>query len=162
VLDAEAMRGGADFEVLVLADQAFQPFWDTFDAVLGSLLRRLDAGGGVRLVLPNPDLIYPRAGGFGFTSGSLAMMLETVLERRYPDRPELRFVALGKPHGPIFAEAMRRAGGGRAVMIGDQIETDILGAQRFGIDSVLLSGGVSRQAAANTILPTFNLSTLAV
>ncbi len=161
-LDAEAVRQGADFEVMVVADQAFSPFWDTFDAALGSLFRRLDAGHDVHLVLPNPDLIYPRAGGFGFTSGSMALMLEEVLRRRYPERADLRFDALGKPHAAIFEEAMRRARGTRAVMVGDQIETDIAGAARYGIDSALLTGGVSRCIPPDVMQPTFLLHSLDV
>jgi HAD superfamily hydrolase (TIGR01450 family) len=157
VLDQASVRAGADFDVLVLADQAFMPFWDSFDAALGALFRRLDSGCGVRLVLPNPDLIYPRAGGFGFTSGSLALMLEEVLRRRYPERADLRFDALGKPHAPIFSEAMRRAGAGRAVMVGDQLETDIIGARGVGIDAALLTGGVSRVHVEDVIYPTFLL-----
>lgn len=162
VLGMDDVRAGRDFEVLILADQAFAPFWDIFDGALGSLLRRLDAGGVVRLVLPNPDLIYPRAGGFGFTSGSLALMLEEVLLRRYPGPDAPRFEALGKPHAAIFAEAMRRAGGGRAVMVGDQLETDILGASRFGIDAVLLWGGVSRPTDMEIVRPTFHLKSIDV
>lgn len=163
VLDLDAVRGGADFKVLIVADQAFSPFWDTFDAALGCLLRRLDAGKQARLILPNPDLIYPRAGGFGFTSGSLALMLEAVLARRYPGRPGLLFEALGKPGPAIFAEAMRRApDGGRAIMIGDQLETDILGANRYGIDSALLIGGVSRARDSIGARPTFILQSIDV
>lgn len=161
LIDCADLRSGADFEVLVIADQAFSPFWDTFDAALGSLFRRLDAGQPVHLVLPNPDLIYPRAGGFGFTAGSLALILETVLARRYPAQASLlRCTALGKPHAPIFAEAVRRAGGGRGVMIGDQLETDILGANRFGIDSALLLGGVSVNPVNHEARPTFLLRSL--
>jgi ribonucleotide monophosphatase NagD (HAD superfamily) len=32
--------------------------------------RRLDAGGTARLVLANPDLVYPGESGFGFTAGT--------------------------------------------------------------------------------------------
>lgn len=159
-VDFEALRRGAEFDVLIVADQAFEPFWERFDAALGALFRRLDRGDPVRLILPNPDLIYPRAGGFGFTSGSLALMLEAVLERRYPERPPLRFEALGKPHARIFAEAERRAGGRSRIMIGDQMETDILGASRNGIDSALRLGGVSRDACLGGIRPSYILPSL--
>jgi HAD superfamily hydrolase (TIGR01450 family) len=162
VLDMDEVREGADFEVLVVADQAFTPFWETFDAALGRIFRRLDAGQPVHLVLPNPDLIYPRANGFGFTSGSMALMLEEVLRRRYPGRDDLCFAPLGKPHAAIFEEASRRAGGGRAVMIGDQLETDILGASNQGIDSAWLTGGVSREPGPGIKLPTFILRSLDV
>jgi HAD superfamily hydrolase (TIGR01450 family) len=155
-----AIRDGAEFEVLIVADQAFEPFWERFDAALGALFRRLDRGDAVRLILPNPDLIYPRAGGFGFTSGSLALMLEAVLDRRYPERAPFRFEALGKPHARIFAEAERRAGGRTRIMIGDQLETDILGACRSGIDSALRLGGVSRDTCLDGVRPTYILTSL--
>ena len=45
----------------------------------------------------------------GFTSGAIALLLETALARRYPHEPP-RFVRLGKPHRPLFDEAARRRG----------------------------------------------------
>ena len=101
------------------------------------------AGESVRLVLPNPDLIYPEGDGFGFASGSVALIFESALTLRYPDRPDLRFTRLGKPHSAIYREAFRRSGTMDMVMIGDQIETDIKGANDFGIASALISTGVS-------------------
>lgn len=141
---AEVVPHGEDFEVLVIADEAGYPLLSGLDDTLGALLRRIDRGDPVRLVLPNPDLIYPKSErDFGFASGSLALMFEAALRRRYGARPELAFEALGKPESPIFEEARRRTGGGRTVMVGDQLETDIAGARRFGWDAVLVAGGVA-------------------
>ena len=69
--------------------------------------------------------------------------MEAVLRERYPSK-DLGFVCLGKPHSPIFEEAVRRAGTRDMVLFGDQLHTDILGARRFGIDSVLVLSGVTR------------------
>jgi ribonucleotide monophosphatase NagD (HAD superfamily) len=46
------------------------------------------------------------------------------------------------------------------VMIGDQLGTDILGASRSGIDSVLVESGVARLAdlATSEVHPTFTMS----
>jgi len=134
---------GADFEVLVLADQAGFPLLETLDELIGTLFARIDAGRPPRLLLPNPDLIYPRAGGFGFTAGGLAVMLEAALSQRYPARADLRFERLGKPHPALFELAVARAGRRDLLMIGDQLETDIRGARDFGLDSAPLLGGVS-------------------
>ncbi len=131
------------FDVLIVADQTGFPFLEAIDAALSSLIRRIDAGGAVHLLLPNPDLIYPSPTGFGITSGSVALILEAALRLRYPRRDDLRFTALGKPEPALFAEAARRSGSSDMVMIGDQLATDIAGAQAFGIDSALLLGGVS-------------------
>lgn len=133
----------AAFDVLIVADQTGFPFLEGVDAALSSLIRRIDAGGSVHLLLPNPDLIYPSPAGFGITSGSVALILEAALRLRYPHRDDLRFITLGKPEPPLFAEAARRSGGSSMVMIGDQLATDIAGANAFGIDSALLLGGVS-------------------
>ena len=137
------------FDAIVIGNQSGFPFVETIDAVMSALFARIDAGDSVRLVLPNPDLIYPTAqGGFGIASASVALLFEAALELRYPGRPELRFERLGKPHPAMFEEARRRAGCADMVMIGDQPETDIRGANAFGIASALVDTGIAGDAAA--------------
>jgi ribonucleotide monophosphatase NagD (HAD superfamily) len=50
---------------------------------------------------------------------------------------------LGKPSGAFFAAALSTLGVGRseAVMVGDDLEADVLGAQRSGIAGVLVRTG---------------------
>jgi len=56
----------------------------------------------------------------------------------------------GKPHPPIYAEAVRlveEASGrpvdrDRVLAIGDSLRTDLAGAERFGIDSVFIASGI--------------------
>ena len=133
----------ADFDALIIGDQAGFPFLEATDTLLTALIRKIDAGHPPRLILPNPDLIYPEGDGFGFASGSVALIFESALALRYPDRPDLRFTRLGKPHPAIFQEAFRRSGTTDMVMIGDQVETDIKGANHFGIASALIDTGIS-------------------
>jgi HAD superfamily hydrolase (TIGR01459 family) len=154
---------GEDFEAVVLADQAGFPLLDGLDWLLSRLIAKLDAGEAVALILPNPDLIYPKAAGYGITAGSLALPLETALRQRYPGRPDLGFARLGKPHPGLFEEAARRAPRGAMVMVGDQLETDIRGANAFGIDSALVLGGVSGKdlpAKTSALQPTWLLGSL--
>ena len=88
-------------------------------------------------------------------------MLESALGARYPMRSELRFTRLGKPHPAIFSEALRRSGTRNMVMVGDQLETDIKGAARFGIDSAWITSGVTADEALTLdVRPTFRLLTL--
>ena len=131
-----------DFEVLVVANQTEFPLLETLDAVLSRILQRVAAQQPCHLVLANPDLIYPKdKTRFGITAGALAVLLEAALSARLgPEAP--RFVRLGKPHGRIFAEAVRRSGSRRLLMIGDQLETDIRGAVDFGLDSLLMGTGL--------------------
>ncbi len=133
------------FEVLVIGDESGYPFVETIDTVLSGLFRTIDSGAKVHLVLPNPDLIYPKADQkFGIASGSIALILEAALQRRYPVCPQLTFARLGKPHNAIFNEALKRSGTRNMVMIGDQLETDIKGAAEFGLDSVLVGTGIAQ------------------
>ncbi|MCA9674510.1 MAG: hypothetical protein KC464_05655, partial [Myxococcales bacterium] len=111
---------GAPLEAIVVCDDAIDPFLPTIEATLGAAVAALDAGVELALVLPNPDLVYPRgAGEWGLTAGTIAAMIETALHRLRPGAP--CFVALGKPHAPMYAEARRRVGPGRVLAIGDQL-----------------------------------------
>ena len=154
----------ADFDALVIGDQVGFPFLESVDAVLSRLIGKFDRNEPAPLILPNPDLIYPKASGFGMTSGAVAMIIEAVLKQRYPGRTDTGFVPLGKPETAIFAEAARRAGTRNLVMIGDQLDTDIRGAWRFGIDSALIAGGVAELEFIGqppAWLPTYRLAGLA-
>lgn len=133
-----------NFDVLVVGDETGYPLLEHVDDALTILFRRIDAGNRVHLVLPNPDLIYPRTEtSFGIAAGSIALLFEAALQRRYPDRTPLTFARLGKPAIYIYEEALRRCGTRNAVMIGDQLETDIRGANACGIASALITTGVS-------------------
>ncbi len=132
-----------DAEVVVIADQVGFPIPEALDETLSIVLRRLDERQPLHLLLCNPDLLYPKAPGrFGFTAGGLAAMFEAVLRERYVGR-DVGFVRLGKPYGPIFDEAVRRAGTRNLVMVGDSLVTDILGAHRAGLDSALVDSGLA-------------------
>ena len=154
-----------DFDALIVGDQSGFPFLEVADGALSALFRKIDAGRSVRLVLPNPDLIYPEGDGFGFASGTVAAMFEAALALRYPAMPELRFDRLGKPHPAIFREALRRGGTMDMAMIGDQVETDIKGANDFGIASALVETGVSAYDLSRlpkAARPTYRMKSLAV
>ena len=163
VTDAGGLIAGPlePFDAIVIGNQSGFPFVETIDEVMSALIKRIDADDNVRLVLPNPDLIYPTAeGGFGIASASVALLFEAALELRYPNRPELRFERLGKPHPAMFEEARRRSGTSDMVMIGDQPETDIRGANAFGIHSALVDTGIAGNPAAPlpaALRPTYHL-----
>lgn len=132
-------------EAVIIADQKGFDCVEGMNRVLTLILRRLDSGRPVHLLLCNPDLIYPLAvRRYGITAGALAAMIEAVLADRFPGE-DYRFTRLGKPHAPLFEEGIQRAGTRNVVMLGDQLATDILGADRAGIDSVLVETGISRQ-----------------
>lgn len=158
---AKAVSPFEDFDLVLIGDQVGFPFLDGVDAVLSRLIEKLDGGETVPLILPNPDLIFPKGSGFGITSGTVALVIETALKQRYPDRPDTAFVHLGKPQPGLFEEAVRRAGTRNVVMIGDQVDTDMRGAAGIGLDSVLVAGGVSGTCGSAGPSPTYLLNSLA-
>jgi len=152
------------FDVVVICDEAGFPFLDTVDAVLSGIFNKLDRRERFHLVLPNPDLIYPKADkGYGITGGSIALMLEAALQLRFPGHSGVYFEKLGKPHAAIYEEAIRRSGTRDMVMIGDQLETDICGANDIGLDSALVMTGVTGSKTnklPKRLRPTYLLTSL--
>jgi HAD superfamily hydrolase (TIGR01450 family) len=134
----------ATFDILVLCDDAGYPFLESMDAILSNLFRHYDRGDSPLLILPNPDLIYPKGGGeYGYTSGAAALLIEAALAQRYP-KTSAKFVRLGKPFGPMFREVKRLSPSEKMIMVGDQIETDIIGARAAGIDAALVDTGIAK------------------
>lgn len=62
-------------------------------------------------------------------------------------------IVAGKPFAPLHAEATRRAGARRPLVVGDRLDTDIEGAVRAGVDSLLVLTGVSDLPAVARAAP---------
>ena len=154
------LKPDAEPDAVVVADEGGYNFLQSVEAVLSALCKVIDAGKSPRLYVANPDIIYPkREGEFGYTGGAVALLLEAGLNRRYPGRDN-RFTGLGKPYSPIFNAAKSRHPDGKLVMVGDQLDTDILGANNAGIDSVLMLSGVAPSSYENGPQPTYVLQDL--
>jgi HAD superfamily hydrolase (TIGR01450 family) len=155
---------GVEIDAIAVCDDAGFPFLEGMEIALSAAVRAVDAGREVALVLPNPDLVYPKGDGeLGVTAGGLALVIETVLARRYGGATP-RFVHLGKPSPAIFEAACARLGVARArtVMVGDQLETDIAGARAAGVRAALVAGvsrldGVHAEVAPDYLLATIEL-----
>lgn len=153
-------------EVLVFGDMPTEEPVRWLEEAISAMLRTLDAGHTPKLVLPNPDLIYPKdTRRVGLTAGAIASMFDHIIKERYPGLA-LKIDRLGKPHPYIFEEGMVRAGHtdrANTIMVGDQLVTDIQGAQDFGIDSALVTTGLVRadqDISRWPIRPTFVLESL--
>lgn len=112
--------------------------------------------GGIPWIATNSDWTIPRERGVAPGNGTLVSAVHTAVGR-------LATVA-GKPEVPIFEEAMARFGATKTLFIGDRLDTDIMGAARVGIDSVLVLTGIDRPkhvlAAPEGSRPTYILSDL--
>lgn len=94
------------------------------------------AGGdaGIPWVATNTDWTLPVERGIAPGNGTLVSAVHSAVGR-------LPVVA-GKPEVAIFDEARSRFSAERPLFIGDRLDTDILGANRAGIDAVLVLTGV--------------------
>jgi HAD superfamily hydrolase (TIGR01450 family) len=106
-----------------------------------NLLRRHN----MPVVVANADSVYPVKGNdVAIAVGGIADLMESVLERR--------FIRFGKPDAYMFSYAFSRAhalvpGLRRKdiLMVGDTLETDIRGSNKFGIDTLLVLSGNTAQ-----------------
>jgi len=133
-----------EVEVAVVCDESGYPFVPTVDSVVNAVIRQVERGSSVRLVVANPDLFYPVARDrIGLTTGTVALVIGTLLRHRLgPAAPD--WILLGKPERRLFDVACEALGTRNAVMVGDQLETDVLGAHNAGLDSALVATGLVR------------------
>lgn len=131
------------FDVLALLDDEGFPFRQTLEVALTICVQRFKNSGKLPLLLlANSDLSYPRnSDSYAFGSGIFVTMLEEALKKLLGEAPDV--LSFGKPSEKMFAEAKRRSGDSSMMMIGDQISTDITGANNFGITSALVLTGLN-------------------
>ncbi|HET9671836.1 MAG TPA: HAD-IIA family hydrolase [Actinomycetota bacterium] len=94
---------------------------------------------GAALIASNPDPSFPAPGGEAWPgAGALLAAVRTTTGATAE--------VVGKPAAPILRRALARAGGGRPLVVGDRLDTDIAGAEALGWDSALvLTGSSSRE-----------------
>lgn len=109
---------------------------------------------GARFVGTNPDTSFPTPQGRGLGAGALIQALEAATG--------VQATIAGKPE-PLMFEVVRSDfdPGARLVMIGDNPDTDIRGAHRAGIASILMTDSSSRSGdTAPHPAPDLTLTTL--
>jgi len=148
--------------IMLLDDEGFDWFRDV-NATL-NLIRRVT----VPVIVANADITYPMRGNdIAIAVGSLGGLLSSITEKT--------FVRFGKPDSMMFDFALTRARKLRPVItkrdvlfVGDTLRTDIIGANTFGFDTVLvLSGNTLPDTAdlmirSSGIIPTYVSQSIAV
>jgi HAD superfamily hydrolase (TIGR01459 family) len=125
---------------VVLCTGLFDDTRETPDDYARTFERMLDSG--LAMICANPDMVVRRGAKLIYCAGALA--------ERYRAMGG-RVLMAGKPFDPIYDLALRVAGEARGreiekancLAIGDGPETDIKGAANFGIDCVLVAGGIT-------------------
>ena len=96
---------------------------------------------GADFIGTNADPTFPATDGLAPGAGSLIAALETASGRKAR--------IMGKPAPAMFRAALARLGtdAAQTLMIGDRLDTDILGAQQAGLPAALVLTGVTTRAA---------------
>ncbi|WP_029006559.1 TIGR01459 family HAD-type hydrolase [Azorhizobium doebereinerae] len=92
-------------------------------------------------ICANPDIVVERGDKLIYCAGALAQLYDELGGAS---------VYCGKPHPPIYAEALARLetlgrpvpAPSRVLAIGDALRTDIIGAAGAGFDSLFISSGI--------------------
>jgi 4-nitrophenyl phosphatase len=94
---------------------------------------------GAPFVGTNPDRTFPSERGILPGNGSLLALIEAATD--------VQPTIIGKPEPALYREALRRLGAdpSMSAVVGDRLETDILGAQRLDLQTILVLSGVTDQ-----------------
>ncbi len=116
--------------------QGFHPSvaWTDLAEAAYALRVPADGGPGIPWVATNTDWTIPQARGTAPGNGTLVSAVHTAVGR-------LPLVA-GKPERAIFDAAVERFAASGPLVLGDRLDTDILGANRAGIASALVLTGI--------------------
>ncbi len=94
--------------------------------------------GGAVWVAGNADSTYPSPRGLLPGNGALVQALVTATGRNP--------VVVGKPEPELHRASVERVAARRPLIVGDRLDTDVLGAVRAGADSLLVLTGVTDRA----------------
>lgn len=110
----------------------------TFDDVRAAAMSARRNGD---LIATSVDPTYPMPDGLWPGTGAVVRAVEIASDQTA--------IVVGKPEPQLIISALDRLGDGRALMIGDRIDTDLAAAAKAHIDAALvLTGGVTREQAA--------------
>ena len=94
---------------------------------------------GAKLIGTNNDRLLAQPGGFAVGNGSIVAMFEYASGQVSPK--------IGKPHAPILEEALKyfQLRAEEAVILGDNLETDILLGVENHVDTIFVTSGVHQR-----------------
>ncbi|NET33226.1 MAG: HAD-IIA family hydrolase [Cyanothece sp. SIO1E1] len=135
-----------DINALVfLDDEGYD--WRTAVNKSINLLRKKN----IPVVVANTDVAYPVSRGeLAMAIGGLAEMIEKVVNKN--------FIHFGKPDGQMFIYAYqellkrKQIRKDEILMVGDTLYTDIIGGNKFGIDTALVLSGNTQPKNAKSLI----------
>lgn len=99
---------------------------------------------GAHFIATNPDRTFPSEEGLTPGAGAITAALEAATDTTA--------TVIGKPQPTMFTTATHMLGGDPAstLIIGDRLDTDIVGGQRAGLHTALVLTGVTTRATLET------------
>jgi len=154
IVGEAGLRQAAEDEGLALVDAG-----STVDWVIAGLDRRFDYAqltratrailAGARFVATNADALLPVEGGQVVPgAGSIVAAIQTATG--------VAPSVVGKPEPGLFEHGLRRLGGllpAQVAMIGDRLDTDVVGGRRAGLHTILVLSGVTNRSEAEAATP---------
>ena len=95
---------------------------------------------GATMIAAGRDRTFPAEDGLWPGTGAIVAALE------YATAQEAQVV--GKPKPQMFRAALDRLGPGRALVVGDRLDSDLAGAAAAGLDGAIVLSGVTTRAQA--------------
>jgi len=102
---------------------------------------------GARFLATNADRTFPTPDGLIPGAGAILAALEAATD--------VKAQVIGKPGNSMYQAALQRLGttAAETLVVGDRIETDIVGAQEMGCRTALVLSGVTSAATAHAFRP---------
>ncbi len=102
---------------------------------------------GIPFIGTNPDVSFPTPVGQAPGAGSIIAAIEAA--------SGVKAEIIGKPKAAMFVQAMKYLGTSPSdtLVVGDRLDTDILGGQNAGAKTCLVLSGVTNQEQAKTWTP---------
>ena len=95
-----------------------------------------------KMICTNPDLIVDRGNVRELCAGSVAMVFEKIGGE---------VIYFGKPYPEVYKKAFNNLKGKKVICIGDNLNTDIKGANIQNFDSLLINNGIHKNEINNGI-----------
>ena len=95
-----------------------------------------------KMICTNPDLVVDRGEVREFCAGTVAKIFEKL-------GGEVKY--FGKPYPEVYKKAFNNLKGKKVICIGDNLNTDIKGANMQNFDSLLINNGIHKNEISNGI-----------
>ena len=110
--------------------------FDKYDKDLNYYKSLLEDFTSKKMICTNPDLIVDRGKEREFCAGSVAMIFEKIGGE---------VIYFGKPYPEVYNQSVNNLDQKKVLVIGDNLNTDIKGANNLNYDSLLITNGIHKQ-----------------